>query len=165
MFSTRVLETADPEIATVLTVITDAVYDESTRMTAMNAVTHLLDRENDIGIVNTLCAARGAMLDEVLKLSPDTAACDVSDALAVNILGEVWGGWERVDVGKALLRIALDDGQLDSLSAELRRAYEVEGVAKVVSLALLVTGMSAALARGWGDGRPGDPLRRAFGLM
>jgi hypothetical protein len=154
---------ADPVISLVLVGLADSLYDGEASAKHDLPYGEMTALENILGTHATLWLARRAMLNEVMDVSPDKEAGEVCDAMAVEILSRCWTRPESdVALGKTLLRAALVDGPLDPLSKALPTAAWAGDPFPVIVLTLLVTGMSASLARDRGNSRPGDPLRAAL---
>jgi hypothetical protein len=124
----------------------------------------------------TLLVAASRLLGLFEPTDRDRAVAEGSDAVAEWVMGQVWGHLEDVELAKAVLRTVLDDGSMLGLSEDMRKVLGAwpdgpndgiagySGVAVMVALARLVTGMSAVKARALENAHAGDPLRRVLQL-
>jgi hypothetical protein len=156
----------DPDVARDLAIITDEVFDRDQEIDVANAFGLLLADRPTEPVVMTMMAALSRLLGRFTLDEADRPYCELTDGLADIMITRVWQRDDHRLLARAILRTVIDDGDLDDLDEESWMELSVSPRANIlVTLAELVTGMSAVTARNNDDPHAGDPLRELLGVV
>jgi hypothetical protein len=155
--------TISPEIASELAVAADTLFTTTELIDASAILNTLLTNKDRFGLINTLSAANGRLLERHLLTHPKLNPQVEIRELASRIVTGMWDRPEDELLGEAKLLARHVEGNLNFVDPSTKRLLETSNSSvNLLISALLATGLSAIVSHETGLPHHGDALREVL---
>jgi hypothetical protein len=152
-----------PEIVVELAAAADTLFTTTELIDASAILNTLLANKDRFGLINTLSAANGRLLQRHLQTHPELDPVSEIRELAARIVTSMWDRPEDELLGEAKLLARHVEGNMNALNVATRQLLDnSDSSVNLLISALLATGLSAIVSHETGLPNHGDAIREVL---